>query len=84
MPQIFRACLLHVDAYVAPYTFEVNKKNRDIEYESRLWPLRILMQPAITNENETVSQFAQPHPMCYVWDPKFLRRYKIFSKNMND
>ena len=92
MPQIFRICLLHVAAYVESYTFEVNKKNRVIEYKSRLQPFRILRQHAMTNENEAVSQmFAQPHPCILLRqpnsltrNPKFLRRYKIFSKKVND
>ena len=89
--QIFWGCQLYVEDYVASYISEV-KENRVIEYESRLEPLRILRQPAITNENEEVSQmFTQPHPCILLRQPnsltrnlKFLRRYKIFSKKVND
>ena len=54
---------MYVEDYVASFISEV-RENRVIKYESRLKPLRILRQPATTNENEEVSQmFTQPHPM---------------------
>ena len=64
--------LKYVEDYVASYISEV-KENRVIKYESRLKPLRILRQPAITNENEEVSQmFTLPHPCMMLRQPDLL------------